>query len=187
MIDRHQLLAEYQDERITITGVFERFSFITKQYRDIKTALLQDVYAHIDGKDLDLGHVWLQHADPLKEFDLTFGDRIQCNCRVMAYKKRLMTPNKQGLMFENRLSLCWPTEAKVISRLQLPEVQPILIPNVVTAQITSPKPMPMEPTAKDAMESFNPAKMIMEVRRLAKLAGGIDSLQQLVEALRTEA
>jgi hypothetical protein len=47
--------------------------------------------------------------------------------------------------------------------------------------------MPMEPTAKDAMESFNPAKMIMEVRRLAKLAGGIDSLQQLLEALRTEA
>ena len=109
MNEKHDLLSDYQDKRIQITGVFDRFSFVTKDYREIKTALLQDVYAHIDGKDVDIGHVWLQNADPLKPLGLTFGDG-----------------------------------------------------------------------------PATPAKLIFEVRRLARMAGGLDTLRELVDALRSE-
>jgi hypothetical protein len=184
MIDRHDILAEYEDERIKITGVFDRFSVITQQYREIKTALLQDVYAHVDGKDLDIGHVWVQNANPLKSFSLAFGDRIRCNCRVKTYKKRLMVPNKQGLMVENKVSLTWPTEIEVISRLQSPQREDNEQPRGIDAPSKAGVPL-LLPT--EVNDSISPAKMILEVRRLAKMAGGMDSLQLLVEALRSEA
>lgn len=184
MIDRYDILAEHQDERVKITGVFERFGFITQHYREIKTALLQDVYAHIDGKDLDIGHAWLQNADQLKSLGLNFGDRIQCNCRVKTYKKRLLVPNRQGLMVENKLSLCWPTEVELISRLQPPPLQNDLSPVKPTEQIILPPP---QLPSQEAKEQMTPAKVIAEVRRVAKLSGGWDALQELVQAIRAEA
>lgn len=180
----YALRATQEDERIKITGVFDKFSFIMQQFREIRTALLQDVYAHVDGKDLDIGHVWLQNADQLKALNLAFGDRIRCNCRVKTYKKRLMVPNKQGLMVENKLSLAWPMEVEVISRLQSPQTEANEHPKVLVAP-SKPSVPPLPPT--EVADSISPAKMIVEVRRLAKMAGGMESLQQLIEALRSEA
>jgi hypothetical protein len=185
MIEKHELLSEYQDKRIQITGVFDRYSFVLKDYREIKTALLQDVYAHIDGKDVDLGHVWLQNADPLKPLGLNFGDRIQCKCRVRTYKKRLPVPNRDGLMVENKISLCWPTEVEVVSRLQ-----PVTEKASQQTPVSPAYQGPVQPTstqpASDSDGPTTPAKLIFEVRRLARLAGGLDTLQELVEALRSE-
>lgn len=187
MNEKHELLTDYQDKRISITGVFDTFSFVSKDYREIKTAVLQDVYAHIDGKDVDIGHVWLQNTDPLKSLGLTFGDRIRCNCRVKTYKKRLTVPNRDGLMVENRISLCWPSEVEVVSRLH---------PTPEHGSHTRPEPpvqppVPVHPPIpqvnSEAEGPTSPARLIFEVRRLARLAGGLNSLQELVEALRSEA
>lgn len=186
MNEKHDLLSDYQDKRIQITGVFDRFSFVSKDYREIKTALLQDVYAHIDGKDVDIGHVWLQNADPLKPLGLTFGDRIRCNCRVKTYKKRLPVPNRDGLMVENKISLCWPTEVEVVSRLQpVADESDHQPPPQPAVQQRPVQPLSQPPT-HDGDGPTTPAKLIFEVRRLARLAGGLDPLRELVDALRSE-
>jgi len=169
MIDRYQLLNKYQDQSIKITGIFQHYSIVAKQFRDINTALLQDVYAHIDGKDLDVGHVWLQNVDRMKTLGLSLGDRIQCSCRVTTYKKRLMTPNKDGLMIENGISLGWPSEVVVINRIDSANILPIPIPSMkLNVQVERTTPMAVELTANEVIEPFSPAKLIREVRLLAK-------------------
>jgi hypothetical protein len=184
MIDKHEILADYEDERLKITGVFDKFSFVTMNYREIKTALLQDVYAHVDGKDVDLGHVWLQNADPLKSLDLGFGDRIQCNCRVKLYKKRLFVPNKQGLMVENKFSLAWPTDVEVISRSKSPTDNKSEPPVMPLPQIVLPQPVV---PSTDVPQQMSPAKAVSEIRRVAQVFGGWDSLQELIDAVRPPA
>lgn len=57
-------------------------------------------------------------------------------------------------------------------------------PKVLVAPSKSSDP-PLPPT--EVTDTISPAKLILEDRRLAKMAGGMDSLQQLVEALRSEA
>jgi len=173
MNDRNEILEKCLDQRIAITGVFERFSFITTPHlREIKTALLQDVCAHIDGEDYDIGHVWLQNADSLKAIDLGFGDRIQCNCRVKTFKKRLRVPNRHGLMLENKLSLCFPTEVRIISRLECIDVQ---------EELASIPPKP-----EVSFKQVDPAAIVVEVQRLANEMGGLEPLQRLIDALRSK-
>ena len=166
-------MEKYLDRRIEITGFFERFSFVPqKQNRDIKTALLQDVYAHVDGEDYDIGHVWLQNADPLRSFDLGYGDRIQCNCRVKSFKKRLTVPNKHGLMLENKLSLCLPTDVKIISRLECVEVQ---------EELAAIPPQP-----ELSFKQVDLAAIVEKVQRFANEMGGWEPLQRLIDALRSK-
>ena len=157
MNDRRHALLGHVDQRIEISGMFERFSFVTYNLRDIRTALLQDVYAHVDGKNLDIGHIWLQHADPLKHCNLTYGDRIHCECRVTEYKKRLRVPNSDGLLSVTSVSLSWPTDVEVLSRLQR--------------------------NVED--HDAGPAALIGEVRGLASRVGGYEELCKLIEVLRT--
>lgn len=185
MNDRYDLLADYKDQRIKISGVFDRKHSVVHNYRENKTVLLQDVYAHIDGKDLDIGHAWLQNAESLTEFGLVPGDRIQCNCRVKPYKKRLMVPNHQGLMMENRISLCWPTDVVVISRQQSIEIKSVPKPNLVdSVQKIPPQPIVEEIPLSETTVPPNPAKVIREIRRLAQQIGGFDSLQEFIDAIR---
>lgn len=158
MNDRRQSLTPYLDQRIEITGMFEKYNFIVHNMRQFRTALLQDVYAHVDGMNLDIGHIWLQHADPLKPFNLTFGDRIRCDCRVTEYTKRLQVPNKDGALTVTSVSLSWPNNVEVIGRLQR---------NVDDH----------EPGA---------VTLIGEVRGLADKVGGWGQLSKLIDVLRPD-
>jgi hypothetical protein len=170
MPNQRVALADYQDQRIEITGIFDKFSLLSLEYRDVKTALLQDVYAVLDGKEIDIGHIWLQGAEPLKNLDLVFGDRVKCSCRVKQYKKRLDVPNEVGLMQEIKYSLCFPTDVSVISRVDRPK------------KIDLIRALPNEES--DQEKPISPTQLILEVNRVAKLAGGMDQLQQLLEALQ---
>jgi hypothetical protein len=117
MDERRDHLADYVDQRITVTGLFDKFSLQVAGVRQWRTALLQDVYAEVEGKQIDIGHIWVQNAEAMKNLGLAYGDRLRCNCRVGVYKKRLNTPNKDGLMVVERYNLSWPTEIEVISRV----------------------------------------------------------------------
>jgi hypothetical protein len=190
MSDKREALADYLDKRIEITGVFDKFSYQTSGVRQWRSALLQDVYALVDGKELDIGHVWLQNAEPLKNFNFTLGDRIRCNCRVTKYKKHLRVPNKEGLMVVNSFNLSWPTEIEVISRVSKSGDDPgFLADGVIPA--TNPIPashgVGTDSQTLEQAGSINPVAMVLEVQRLAQRVGGWDALHQLVEALRPQA
>jgi hypothetical protein len=97
MDERRDHLADYVDQRITVTGLFDKFGLQVAGVRQWRTALLQDLYAEVEGKQIDIGHIWVQNAEAMKNLGLAYGDRLRCNCRVGAYKKRLNTPNKETL------------------------------------------------------------------------------------------
>jgi hypothetical protein len=160
MNQNRQRLFGYLDQRIDITGMFERFATVVVGFRFCRTALLQDVYARVDGRDTDIGHVWLQNADPLNTLGLTFGDRIRCNVRLTEYKKRLQVPNAAGAMVERKVSFAWPTEVEVISRLH-------------------------RGRDDEDFQGNRPSLLVGEVRALANRVGW-DELASLVETLRTE-
>jgi excisionase family DNA binding protein len=65
-------------------------------------------------------------------------------------------------------------DRKEVERLAKPQTTPSITPPVVAPAPTTPAPA----------ETVGAVSLIVEVRRLAKMAGGMDALGQLVEALR---
>lgn len=175
MDDKRDALADYLDDRITVTGMLDKFDLQIVGIKQWKTALLQDVYAEVEGKQIDLGHVWVQHAETLKSHGLAYGDRIKCNCRVTKYQKRLRTPNEDGLMVVTKYNLTWPNEVEVISRAPRPAVAPVAAP---------PAEAPRDEPAEAPGPESNPVGLILDVKRLADRAGGWEALRQLIDVLR---
>lgn len=171
MNDKRAVLADHVEDRVTVTGMFDKFSLCVNGLRQWRTALLQDVFVLIEGKDIDLGHMWVQHADPLKNLDLVYGDRLQCNCRVTAYKKRLRVPNKDGLMVIESYSLAWPTDIEIINRA-LRQDDPLAPPPAA-------QPVPGQPPATSQMS------LLRELKDFALRAGGWDDLQAMIDLLRS--
>ena len=169
MTDIQVILAEHVDHRLTVTGMFERCSINLGGIRQWQTALLQDVFVTIEGKDHDFGHAWVQHAEAIKNLDLTYGDRIRCNCRIKPYKKRLPVPNKDGLMLEQRYSLSWPTDIEVINRVVC-QGEPVVQSPVV--------PLPNEQPTTPSI------RILRELKELASRAGGWDALKEIIEVLQ---
>jgi hypothetical protein len=166
---RSEILSQFVDQRIEICGAFDRLTQIFRSERNIYTALLQDVYAYVDDKEFDVGHVWIQHAEHLKPLKLHPGDRIRCECRVKEYKKYLDFANEQGFRSEIKYSLIYPRDIEVH---RVGEAEPA-------------PPPPLAPRCPEPPEiAFGPVELVMEVRRVAKLAGGIEPLRQLLDVLR---
>jgi hypothetical protein len=182
MRNNDSALADYVDQRIVITGIFDKFGYNSVGIREWKVALLQDVYAEGEGKQIDIGHAWVQHAEELKKLDLGPGDRVKCNCRVKPYQKRLRVPNKDGLMIETRYSLCFPTDVEVLGRAAIPcRANPVVLPplpEVAPEPALLPAPQPVPPRSR------NPASLVLTIKGLAAEAGGWDNLLELVTALR---
>jgi hypothetical protein len=175
MDDKRDALADYLDRRITITGTFEKFDLQTSGVKQRKTALLQGAYAEVEGKQIDLGRVWVQHAEMPKGHGLAYGDRIKCNCRVTKYRKRLSTPNEDGLMLVTKYSLSWPNEVEVIGRAPRPAAAP------AAAQPAGPS---RDEPAGGRGPASDPVGLILDVKRLADQAGGLEALRRLLDVLR---
>lgn len=172
MNHKHELLADYLDERITITGMFEKYSLFLKGHVQYPLAFLQDVYAEVEGKQLDLGHVWVQHAGPLKGFNLRHGDRIKCECRVSKYTKRLKSRNEEGRLEVVLFNLAWPTNIEIVARAKASEPVP---PLSVAA--------PSNPVGSSQAGATTPG-FVLDLKRLAEQAGGWDALMDWIGALR---
>lgn len=94
-----ELLSKVIDQRIEITGIFDRYG---DDGRGNRTALLQEVYAHVEGRTIDLDHKWLQNVESFVGLEPSKGDRIKCTTRVRDYRN------------ENKLSLTWPLDVAII-------------------------------------------------------------------------
>jgi hypothetical protein len=169
MTDKRAALADYVDELVIVTGMFDKFSLHVNAIKQWRIALLQDVYVEVDGKQIDLGHMWVQHAEPLKQHGLGYGDRIRCTCRVTTYKKRLRGRNEDGLLVLQQYSLSWPTEVEIICRASKP-AEPSPAPSFQAADSTN-------------TESGNLVGLIPETRQVAAKAGGWKALRQLIDVL----
>src|SRR5438270_4867297 len=92
--NRRGVLADYLDKRVVITGVFEKITVNKNPSKPFKVALMQDVEVELSRGKHDLGHVWVQHAETFA--GLTYGDRVQCSCRVGQYRRSLAAPGDNG-------------------------------------------------------------------------------------------
>jgi hypothetical protein len=125
------ILGEFVDQRVLITGRFDKFGSATHQGTDIHTTLLQDAYLVVEGVNHDIGHRWVQYSNDFKRYELRPGSKIKCSCRVKQYKKyadathRLVTG---GTPYEIKYSLSYPTEIEIVSdppQLTTPRVAPV--------------------------------------------------------------
>lgn len=194
MDNKRDALADYRDERVTITGMFDKFSLQMNSTRQWRVALLQDVYAEVEGKQIDLGHVWVQHAEPLRSLDLNYGDRVKCNCRVTPYKKRLSVPNSEGMIVVENFSLSYPTQIEVVCRVLASDQPATAVPGTVVATTTVPATadpvtvvtatdVPAEQFKKGSVETNVSVSVILDLRQLAGKAGGWQVLRQLIDVL----
>lgn len=181
MNDQRTALASYVDKRVSVEGVFERIAEVHEGKK--RVALVQDTVVSVDGEEIDLGHVWVQHADnflTIEQFE-----RVTFLARV-GERKRL---NGNGDT-EKVYNLMFPTEIRSKSgpvlRIPRPPTKPPaseLIQDV--GQITeSQKPKSLPPVPSNQASCDDPVRLLLDVSALAVRVGGWAKLEALITALK---
>ena len=172
---RREVLADYLDKRVVITGVFEKITVNKNPNKPFKVALLQDVEVELSKGKHDLGHVWGQHAETVA--GLTYGDRVQCSCRVGQYRRSLATAGENGSAEKIDYSLSWPSDLKVLNH------RPVAYSAVQEAPASASTPTaahPVPPPPEEApVKSTDPVQFILQIKELALSVGGVDRITEL--------
>ncbi len=173
---RRQVLADYLDKRVVITGVFEKITVNKNPSKPFKVALLQDVEVELSKGKHDLGHMWIQHAETFA--GLNYGDRVQCSCRVGQYRRSLATAGENGSADKMDYSLTWPNDIKVLNH------RPVAYSAVQEAPASAPAPTAAPPAAPQPPEegpvkTTDPVQFILQVKELALKVGGADRIFEL--------
>jgi len=171
--NRREVLEDYLDRRVAVNGVFDRFSNVYMPIKTIRTVLLQDCEVEAEGKTFDLGHVYVQHAEVFRNHDLLWGDRVRCVCRVTKYRTRLRVPNEQGLMVIDKFALAWPSDVEIVYRV--PREPQTTSQMAQTDEVIESAAVQVAPAAAD------PIGLLLEVKELAREAGGWEPLLSLAK------
>lgn len=145
----NDILSTFLDQRISIVGHFDKHATQFRENGNIRTTLVQDCYAEVDGLLHDIGHSWFQHTDEMLKLDLKIGTKLRCSCRVKEYKRfkdyaaRFVNKSTtSGLAYELKYSLCYPTNIEILTKPHSPiiaaEVRPPLADAVAIA-VAEPK------------------------------------------------
>jgi hypothetical protein len=159
---QRQILAEWLDRRVVVQGHLQKLATAgSKKPRQV--ALFEDCEVTLPNKERhDLGHVWLQNAEPLR--DVTVGDRVRCSCRVSVYKRYVDGVETRSY------NLCYPNEIQVVKPVAL----------------TTPEPKPVEPPkppAPPAPAAVNPLQVLLRIKGVVEGCGGMEAVQGLLAAV----
>jgi hypothetical protein len=175
MVDkRREVLAEYLDKRVLITGVFEKITVNKNPNKPFKVALLQDVEVELSKGKHDLGHMWIQHAETFAS--LNYGDRVQCSCRVGQYRRSVATAGENGAAEKIDYSLTWPNDIKVLNH------RPVAYSAVQEAPLSSvapPPAHPVPPPPEDPVKTTDPVQFILQIKELALKVSGVERIMEL--------
>ncbi len=174
---RREVLADYLDKRVIITGVFEKITVNKNPNKPFKVALLQDVEVELSKGKHDLGHMWIQHAETFAS--LNYGDRVQCSCRVGQYRRSVATVGENGAAEKIDYSLTWPNDIKVLNHRPVAysavhEEAPAGNPSPAAP---APAPPPEAPT-----KAADPIQIILQIKELADKVGGMERILKLKAA-----
>lgn len=181
MNDQRTCLAAYVDKRVSVEGVFERLA--EARGGRFKVALVQDAVVSVTDVEIDLGHVWVQHADnfvTIEQFE-----RVTFLARV-GERKRLDgngdTEKVYNLMFPTQI------RSKVCPALRIPGfptrlAEPELLQVAVQSEPPEPKSASSMPDQKDGFGG-DPVQLLLDVSALAVRAGGWAKLETLINALK---
>lgn len=167
--DGQTILSQFIDQRVVIQGVIDKKTDRFLNQREVRIVLLQDVFLLYEGKDIDLGHAWVQEANELDRYPN--GQRIQCSCRVKQYKKYTDGLNTGGSKYIWRYSLAYPTNIVACGGIDE-------MPQDDEGDFPSENELESESTTTNGALA-----LIKEVKQLAKQAGGLDQLKALIDIL----
>jgi hypothetical protein len=131
----------------------------------------------LDGKEYDLGHMWVQHAETLEALSLAFGTRLKMTCRVTQYFKR----HEGGTVAAYGLRL--PSDVEILYAPPTPVRPPEPPPPVVVEPPAKAEPAPPAVEKVQAAEPAEPLKLLRDVKELARRAGGFAALRELIDVL----
>ena len=175
MLDkRREVLADYLDKRVVITGVFEKITINKNPSKPFKVALLQDVEVELSKGKHDLGHMWIQHAETFAS--LNYGDRVQCSCRVGQYRRSVATAGENGAAEKIDYSLTWPNDIKVLNH------RPVAYSAIQEAPAGSPvapPAHPVPPPPEDPVKTTDPVQVILQIKELAVKVSGVERIMEL--------
>jgi hypothetical protein len=174
---RREVLAEYLDKRVLLTGVFERLTVNKNPSKPFKVALLQDVEVELSKGKHDLGHLWVQHAETF--VDVHYGDRIQCSCRVGQYRKSLAVSGENGSVETVDYSLSWPSDIKILNHRPVAYSTAHDEGNNARPAATAPSPPPPAPPPAEDPVKADPVQLILQIKELATKVGGLDHITEL--------
>jgi hypothetical protein len=179
---RREVLATYLDQRVVITGVFERLTINKNPHKPFKVALLQDVEVELSRAKHDLGHVWIQHAENLDGFKN--GDRIRCSCRVGKYHRTVANPDGNGVTTRTDYSLSYPNEVRLLGkpvalRIATDENGSPAGPGPATAAAAAEAPVVVP--EEEPVKTTDPVQLILTVKELAQKVGGWERIVELKE------
>lgn len=167
--DARGKLAEYCDRRVTIAGMCDKITTTTRQGQECCVVLLQDV-AVISPVQMDLGHVWIQYAQNIRDMGFTHGSRMQCSCRVRPYKVDTCEDNQGIVRRVTRYGLGWPQDIRVVA----------------PCYTGSARRSHCEITGATAREGgTSPIRIQLDLHVRPGTATDVSSLQALVDLLRT--
>lgn len=178
MNDQRTSLAPLVDKRVSVEGVFERLA--EARGGKFKVALVQDAVVSVPDEEIDLGHVWVQHADnfvTIEQFE-----RVTFLARVGERKRA----NSNGDT-EKVYNLICPTQIRPKS---LPALRIPRIPTTATKPQEIPQGEPPVPTpallVPDQKGAFggDPVQLLLDVSALAGRVGGWAKLEALIHALK---
>lgn len=188
MNENEKILKSHVDKRLTISGAFDKLGPAPgKSYR---VALVQDVTAMIEGKEIDLGHTWIQQADTFIGFNLEPSDRFTCSCRVLPYPK-----SGPGGKTVTGYGFGYPTKIEKIGRpvaFKIPNGKPApkgFLHEEAFMGFDEPDAVKVEPPPAPPRQEVAPepqadvVAVIREVRQLAKRVGGMEKLMELLQEL----
>lgn len=176
-VNQRAALAPFLERVVQAAGYFEKVNWINRGSGRICTALVQDVKVTIDGYNIDLGHVWVQHADEIDALGARHGEKIICDARIGRYKKL----NDVTKVPETDYNLSYPRNVKFAAKAFLPVPAP---PAVSKPLVQVVKPQVVVAEARTAAPAVDMFATLSELKRIREAVGGWDKLHELVVLLK---
>lgn len=190
---RRDNLWDYVDHRIEVEGYYETSNVLNTNGRPNKTVLIQEGMAFVDGKEIPIGHAWVQSASNIVNLKPLRGQKIRFTAVVNQYTKSLQVPNESGMMSELRCGLIRPEDAEIVGgygdekggdynaiptptpRYEIPEVKPEVDLFAILGDVKDFS----SKVPKAAMSEVLPH--LAELVSLAEKAGGAEKLMRLLQ------
>ncbi len=168
MSEQRNQLAPYFDKRVQVEGVFERMA----HPKTVQAALVHDVVAKVDGRQIHLGHMWIQAAELLRNCD-----KSQRVSFLACVGKRIQRDGRGKTQVYNLIS---PTDVKVASP---PALRSLPSPKIKVMRTTMlPPSSKLPPPAPICLPDSE--KLREEAKTLARKCGGWDRLEALIASVK---
>jgi hypothetical protein len=184
--DRRDQLTPYVGQEVEAKGVFRRMDLRVHGTRTNRTALVERLFVTVDGKTLDIDHVWVQYADAIKALDPRPGEKVKFRATVGTYTKEKPTEDGQGIKRVQTYNLSNPEAVACPDREPLApdhdEVAQDQPPPAAAPPAPAPAPAPAPPPTIEPAPASSPTDLVRTLMRLAAVWGW-DEVCGMVEVL----